>query len=196
MIAPLSSPSIRARCSHSGTVPLPSRVSWNCLQRVFRAQLRLVVLAQLQQHQLAGRIDDVRGIEGAALGLAARARLFQEGLLAEEAHALLDRHVLAVQADADDEAAETNQRLGELAEPDRGVVAAEALVHHHLLAVVRPAFDERRRREEDRLAQLRGNLAQVLIVEEVSREDLVNRDRPERAVVEVAQVLVLPLGRP
>ncbi len=33
-------------------------------------------------------------------------------------------------------------------------------------------------------------------MEEVPGEDLVDRDGPERAVVEVAQVLVLPLRRP
>ncbi len=37
------------------------------------------------------------------------------------------------------------------------------------------------------------DLPQVLVVEEVARKHLVNRDRPERAVVEVAQVLVLAL---
>src|SRR5687768_18273303 len=63
--------------------------------------------------------------EGAALGLAARARLFQERLLAEETHALLHRHVFAVQPDADDEATETDQRLGELAETNRRIVAAD-----------------------------------------------------------------------
>ena len=88
------------------------------------------------------------------------------------------------------------ERLGELSEPDDRVVAAEPEVDHHLLAVVRPAFDERRRRKQDRLAQLRFDLAQVLIVEEVAGEDLVDRDRPERTVVEVAEVLLLPLGRP
>ena len=72
----------------------------------------------------------------------------------------------------------------------------EPLLDHHLLAVVRPAFDERGRREEDRLAQLRLDLAQVLVVQEVAREHLVDRDRPERAVAEVAQVLVLAFRRP
>ena len=136
------------------------------------------------------------GIERAALRLAPRARLLEKRLVAEEPDALLDRQVLAVQPDADDGAAQADQRFGELAEPDDRIAPAEALVDHHLLAVVRPAFDERRRREQDRLAQLRVDLAQVLVVEEVPREHLVNRDRPERAVVEVAQVLVLPLGRP
>ncbi len=39
---------------------------------------------------------------------------------------------------------------------------------HHLLAVVRPAFDERRRREQGRLAHLRLHLPQVLVVQEVA----------------------------
>ena len=41
-----------------------------------------------------------------------------------------------------------------------------------------------------------SDLPEVLVVQEVPREHLVNRDRPERAVVEVAQVLVLSLDRP
>ena len=61
---------------------------------------------------------------------------------------------------------------------------------------MRPAFDERRRREEDRLAHLRLDLAQVLVLQEVPGIHLVDRDAPQRAVVEVAQVFVLPLRRP
>ena len=76
------------------------------------------------------------------------------------------------------------------------ILAAEAGLDHHLLAVVRPAFDERRRREHDRLARLRLDPAQVLVVQEVPRVDLVDRDRPQRREVVVAQVLVLALGRP
>ena len=62
------------------------------------------------------------------------------------------------------------ERFGELAEPDAVVLPAEAGLDHHLLAVVRPAFDERRRREQDRLAHLRFDPAQVLVVEEVARD--------------------------
>ena len=64
------------------------------------------------------------GIEGAALGLAARARLLEERLVAEEPDALLDRQILAVQPDPDDEAAEPDERFGELAEADARIVAA------------------------------------------------------------------------
>ena len=49
-------------------------------------------------------------------------------------------------------------------------LAAEPGLDHHLLAVVRPAFDERRRREQDRLAHLRFDPAQVLVVQEVARD--------------------------
>ncbi len=101
-----------------------------------------------------------------------------------------------MQADAHHEAAQADERLGELAKPDGRVVAAEAGIDDHLLAVVRPALDKRRRREEDRLARLRPHLPQVLVVQEVAGVDLVHRDRPQRAVAEVAQVLFLALGRP
>ena len=70
----------------------------------------------------------------------------------------------------DDEAREAHERFGELAEPDGDVAAAEAGLDHHLLAVVRPAFDKRRRREERRLADLRLDLPQVPEVQEVARD--------------------------
>ena len=85
-------------------------------------------------------------------------------------HALLDRHVFGVQLDADDEADETDERFGELSELDARILTAEAGLDHHLLAVVRPAFDERRRREHDRLARLRLDPAQMLVVQEVARD--------------------------
>ena len=87
-------------------------------QRKRLALLLLVVLPQLEQHQLADGVDEIRRIERAALRFAPRAALLHERLLAEVAHALLDRHVLGVQLDADDEAHEANERFGELPELD------------------------------------------------------------------------------
>ena len=46
--------------------------------RILRALLLLVVPAQLQQHQLADRVDEIGRIERAALGLAPRAALLHE----------------------------------------------------------------------------------------------------------------------
>ena len=89
-------------------------------QRRLAALLLLPVGAQLQQHQLAGGVDHVARIEGAAFGLAPRVRLLEVGLVLEEPHALLHRPVVGVQLDADDEAGEPHQRLGELAELDAG----------------------------------------------------------------------------
>ena len=76
------------------------------------------------------------------------------------------------------------------------LAAAESRLDHHLLAVVRPSFDERRRREHDRLARLRFDAPQMLIVQEVARIHLVNRNRPHRRHVEIAEVLLLAIGRP
>src|SRR5262245_34504591 len=170
------------RAQHQGTVQpdrnrsVPEQRVVEPAQRELRSEVRLVVLAKLQQHQLSRRIQDVRGIERAALGFAPGARLLEERFLAEETDRLLDRHVFAVQPDADDAATEADEGFGQLSEADAGIGLPEALVDHHLLAVVRPAFDERRRREEDRLAERRVDLAQVLVVQEVSGEHLVDRD--------------------
>ena len=88
-------------------------------QRGLAALLLLPVAPQLEQHQLAGRVDDVGRIEGAALGFAPGAGFLEERLVAEEAHALLHRPVVGVQPDADDEAGEADERFGQLAEPER-----------------------------------------------------------------------------
>ena len=56
------------------------------------------------------------GSNVAALRLAPRGRLLEERLVAEEAHPLLHRQVLAVQADGDDEPRQPHERLGELPE--------------------------------------------------------------------------------
>ena len=70
---------------------------------------------------------------------------------------------------SDDESHEANERF--CSWPRRSVVrSSEPRFDHHLLAVVRPPLDKRRRREEERLAHLRFHLAQVLVLEEVSRD--------------------------
>src|SRR5262249_46987026 len=56
--------------------------------------------------------------------------------------------------------------------------------------------DEGCGREHDGLAYLRFDSAQVLVMEEVAWKDLVDRDRPERRVVVIAQVFLLALHGP
>jgi hypothetical protein len=101
-----------------------------------------------------------------------------------------------VETDGDDESREPDERLRQLAEFHRMVAAPESRLDHHVLAVVRPPFDKRHRREERGLPYLRRHLPQVLVVKKVARIDLVNRNIPERRHVEVAHVLFLPIGRP
>ncbi len=166
------------------------------LERERVPRLRLAVLAQLQQHQLAGGVHDVARVERAALGLAPGMALLEVRLVAEEADALLHRHVLGVEADGHHQAGDADERLGELAQPDRRVLLLEARLDHHVLAVVRPALHERRRGHHERLARFRLHVAQVLEVQEVAGIDLVHRDRPERGRVQIAQVLLLAVSRP
>ena len=59
-----------------------------------------------------------------------------------------------MQTDADDEAREADQRLRKLPQFDRDVTAPKSSLEHHVLAVVSPAFDERRRGEDDCLRTL------------------------------------------
>src|SRR5580765_3615217 len=65
--------------------------------------LRLVVLAELEQHQLADGVDEICRIECATLRLTPRTALLHERLVTEVADPLLHGHVLRVQLDADDE---------------------------------------------------------------------------------------------
>src|SRR4029078_3776234 len=116
-------------------------------------------------------------MEGAPFGFTPRARFFEERLVAEDAHALLDRHILAVKTDADNEAAQPDQRLGKLTEANRVIVFPEAFLDHHLLAVVGPPFDQRGRRKQNRLPQLGVDLAEMLIVKAGARERLWQSDR-------------------
>src|SRR6185436_11768159 len=127
--------------------------------------LLLPVASKLQQHQLAGGIDEVGRIERAALGFPARRRFLEERLVTEESDALLDRPILRVQADADDEARQAYERLGELAELERVIATAETGFQHHVFAVVSPAFDVRGWREHCGPPHFRVDTAKVLIVE-------------------------------
>src|SRR4051794_6113372 len=55
-------------------------------QRILRPDVRLVVVAKLQQHQLAGRVQDVGRIERPALRFPPRTDLLEKRFLAEESH--------------------------------------------------------------------------------------------------------------
>src|SRR5580704_10133867 len=111
-------------------------------QRERSSLLLLVILPELQEHQLADAVDEIGRIEGAAFGLAARAALFHERLLAKESDALLDGHVLGMEPDADDKAREANERFGQLPELDAVILPQKARFDHHLLAVMCPSLDE------------------------------------------------------
>ena len=101
-----------------------------------------------------------------------------------------------MQPDPHDEPHETNEGLLQLPELEGRILPGEAGLHHHLLAVMRPALHERGRREEQGFAHLRLDLPEVLVLQEVPRTYLVHRDGPERGVVEIAQVLFLAVGGP
>src|SRR5207237_8578427 len=60
----------------------------------------------------------------------------------EELDALVITHAGGVQFETDEIATQARERRRELCEPQLWIVAAVAFVKHHLLAVVRPAFDE------------------------------------------------------
>ena len=97
---------------------------------------------------------------------------------------------------ADDEPPEADERLGELAQLEHVIVAPEPRLDHHLLGVMRPAFDERCGRKHEGFTNLRLDLPQELTMQKMSWIHLVDRNRPQRREVEIAQVLFLLVGRP
>src|SRR2546423_385114 len=114
-------------------------------ERVAHALSPLV--AQAHDLHLAESVDEIGRVERAAtrLALGVRARLI--ALAHEELDGLVVTHPGGGHPYADDVAAQTQQRRVQLREPELRVVSAEALVNHHLLAVVRPALYEARRAE-------------------------------------------------
>src|SRR5262249_28660210 len=107
------------------------------------ALLLPVLVAQLLDLELAERVVEVRRVGRAAARLLESVRRLLESLLDEHLRTLLDRHALSVQLDADHVATVAQQRLLELSQANLGVPVPEALVHHHLLGVVRPALGVR-----------------------------------------------------
>ena len=185
------------RCSENGTSPLPSSASWNVFSENPSPCFACTSARSFSSISLPSAVDHVGRVEGAALGLAPRARLLEVGLVAEEPHALLHRQVLGVQPDADDEAGEPDEGLGELPELDARACASRSPARPS--GARRSAPSPRRTTagaNSDRLPQRRLELAHVLEVQEVPGIDLVHRDRPERGLAEVAQVLFLALRRP
>src|SRR5690606_29950032 len=125
-----------------------------------------------------------------------RSGLLKERLAPEEPDALLDRPVAGAEPDADHHARQPDEGLAELPELERVLAVAEAGADHPLPAVVRPSLDAGRGREERGPPDLRADVPQVLEVQVVAGIYLVNRDRPQHRVVEVAQVFELPLLGP
>ena len=165
-------------------------------QRGLASLLLLPFASKLQQSQLASAVNEIGRIEGSALGFATRACLFEKRFVAEESHALLHRPVVGVESYTDDEPRETDQRLGQLSELQRVIATAEPRLEHHLLAVVCPTLQIRRRSEHRRASNFRFDVAQVLEVEEMTGEHFMDCDVPQRRHVEVPQVFQLTIAGP
>src|SRR5690349_11836038 len=82
------------------------------------ALLLAVLVAQLLDLELAERVVQIGRVVGAAAGLLERVRRLLESLLDEHLRAVLDRHALCVELDADHVAAIAEERLLELGEAD------------------------------------------------------------------------------
>jgi len=107
------------------------------------AALPAPVRAQLADHQLAHGVVEIGRVVCAARRLLLGVARVLVALLDEHAPRLGQRHALGVQSDGREQAHVAQQRLRQLSDVDSGIAIAQALVPHHLLAVVRPAFCER-----------------------------------------------------
>src|SRR5205814_5495081 len=94
------------------------------LKREAATFLAAVVFAELKDLQLAKRVEAVTRIECAALRFLARRRGLVITILNEESRRLIDRHVLAVHAHGNAQAADAQQRLLRLLEAIFGVLDA------------------------------------------------------------------------
>ena len=78
-------------------------------QVVFPGLLLFVIAAKLQHHQFSDRVQKIARIERSAFRFTSCRRFFEERLISEEAHPLLDREIFTVQADGDDETGQPDQ---------------------------------------------------------------------------------------
>src|SRR5947209_7369097 len=134
------------------------------------ALLPPVVFTQAHDLHLAERIDEVGRIERAASRLALRVRALHVALAHEELDALFVTHPFGVHLDADEIATQSRERGLKLRQSQLRIVSAEALVEHHLLAVVRPTLDERVCAERRAQTRVRARERELLVV--VARIDL------------------------
>src|SRR6266511_1135445 len=154
--------------------------------------LREPVRAELLDHELPQRVVEVAGIPRPALRLPLRRQPIEVRVLHEEPGRVFPGPSARVHQDRRDVATVPQERILELREPQPKV--AEALVGHHLLAVVRPALGERVRIV--RAQHRRLHAPSVEEVDVVPRIALVHRNVPQARVVQVTQPLFSLLRGP
>src|SRR3954462_14786123 len=111
------------------------------LQAIVGAFYLLIIGAQLVDLKLSKRVIQICRIVGAASRLFIRVRGFLKCLLLEKLCALLDGPALSVQLDSDNVTRVAKEGLFELGQAHSWIAASETFFDHHLLGVMRPAFD-------------------------------------------------------
>src|SRR6267143_1954662 len=183
---------------------LPQEGVVELLQPEAHAHLLPVVVAELEDLQLSERVDEVRRVARPSLRLHQCIGVRQVPFLLEELYALLERHPAGVHPDPDHIAGVAQERILQLAQAhleERGVLllgdarrAAVAFLEHHLLGVVRPAFQVRVAPEQ--LAHLVRRPLHPEELDVVARVRLVDRGADDDAAVEPGHVLLHLLLRP
>src|SRR5215471_2527063 len=120
------------------------------LQREIGADFLPVILAQLEDLQLAQRVVKIRRIGSTALCLARSVHSSLITFFHEKVYALIKSHLAGMHLYADNEPGVAEQRILQLAQAKlqecsvvvriRSRCPTVTLVEHHLFAVVSPAF--------------------------------------------------------
>ena len=141
--APAATPNHEFAVHPEGQAPLAEQTVMKPLEREAVSLHHFGIRSQLQEHQLAQRMQHIPRIERAALGLVTRMAFLKIRLITEQAHPLLNRKIFRVKPNTHDGTSETHESLGKLAQLDLGAVSLETFVEHELFTVVRPTLDER-----------------------------------------------------
>src|SRR6267143_965699 len=155
--------------------------------------LLLGLAAHLVDQQLAQRVVQVQGVEGAPDGLSPRREFALKALLHEGVDGVLHGHAPAMQPDGDQETAIPQQGIHQLSELEARVVLVPGL-QHHLFAIVGPALPGALDPKEP--AGRGGCQAFVQGLDVMPRVGFVDRDIFQDRVVEVAEPLLGLGGSP
>src|SRR5580704_564578 len=171
------------------------------LERECSTLFPLEVSTQLEDLELSERVIEIGRIRCAPLGLDEGDFARLVAFLYEEVDGLIKTHSAAMHLDPNYETGVSQQGILQLPKADQERVArvpcaraglTVALIEHHLLRVVGPAFNVRR--GSKKLADLGGSVVQPKKLNVVARVSLMNRCADDGTAIEIGHPLFHLLG--